>query len=48
MSIEFALLGEIITLSHDPLNTALDDFADKVATSPQLAAEVVRVSNSAL
>ena len=48
MSIEFALLGEIISLSQDPTNTPLDDFANKVATSPQLAAEVVRVSNSAL
>ncbi len=48
MSMEFALLGEIITLSHDPTNTRLDEFATKVATSPQLAAKVVRVSNSAL
>ena len=48
MSIEFALLGEIISLSSDTNDAPLDDFSDKVATSPKLAAEVVRISNSAL
>jgi HD-like signal output (HDOD) protein len=47
MSIELVLLGEILDLAQDP-ETHLDAFGEKVATSPQLAAEVVRVSNSAL
>jgi HD-like signal output (HDOD) protein len=47
MSSELALLGEILNLAGSP-DASLDDFGAKVATSPQLAAEVVRVSNSAL
>ena len=47
MGTELSLLGEIVTLSCDP-SVNLDEFLDKVASSPGLAAEVVRAGNSAL
>ena len=47
MSIELALLGEIMAISRDS-DASLEEFGQKVGTSPQLAREVVRISNSAL
>ena len=47
MSIELVLLGEILAIARDS-DASLDEFGQKVGTSPQLAREVVRVSNSAL
>lgn len=47
MSIELMLLGEILRLSRDS-DVSLEEFGEKVASSPHLAAEIVRVSNSAL
>jgi HD-like signal output (HDOD) protein len=47
MSAELVLLGEILSLARDP-DVSLEEFGAKVATSPHLASEVVRVSNSAL
>ena len=47
MGTELSLLGEIVTLSCDP-GVNLDEFLDKVASSPGLATEVVRAGNSAL
>ncbi len=47
MSIELVLLGEILNLSRDD-NVSLENFGQKVAASPKLAVEIVRVSNSAL
>ncbi len=47
MSTELVLLGEILGLASDS-SCNLGTFGEKVATSPRLEAEVVRVSNSAL
>jgi len=47
MSMELALLGELLMLGRNP-DVSLDEFGEKAATSPHLAAEIVRVSNSAL
>jgi len=47
MSQELALLGRILELARDPV-IRLEDFERSVAASPRLAAEVVRVANSAL
>ena len=47
MSTELVLLGEILQLASDS-GCNLDTFGEKVATSPKVTAEVVRVSNSAL
>lgn len=47
MSAELVLLGEILRLARNP-DVSLEEFGSKVASSPHLASEVVRVSNSAL
>ncbi len=47
MSLEFALLGEILRLADDP-ELRIEDFAEKVEGSPRLAASIVRIANSAL
>lgn len=47
MTRELALLGRIVALSRDR-HVRLEDFERSVAASPQLAAEVVRVADSAL
>jgi HD-like signal output (HDOD) protein len=47
MSIELVLLGQLLNLAGDP-DCSLESFGEQVATSPHLAVEVVRVSNSAL
>lgn len=47
MKNELALLGRILELARDPA-VRLEDFERSVAASPRLAAEVVRVANSAL
>ncbi len=47
MSTELIQLGEILHLAGDS-GCNLGTFGEKVATSPKVAAEVVRVSNSAL
>lgn len=44
---ELALLGRILQLSRDP-EVQLEAFEQSVAASPRLAAEVVRIANSAL
>jgi putative nucleotidyltransferase with HDIG domain len=47
MSAELALLGGILRDCEDP-DLSLGEFAERVARSPQLASEIVRVANSAL
>jgi len=47
VSIELALLGQILMLAEDE-NTSSETLSMTVANSPMLAANVVRVSNSAL
>ena len=47
MSAEIALLSQILTLSSDE-NVRIDEFGHVVASSPNLAAQVVKVANSAL
>lgn len=47
MSGEIALLGQILTLASDE-HVRIDEFSTVVASSPSLAAQVVKVANSAL
>jgi HD-like signal output (HDOD) protein len=47
MSIEMTLLGQILNMSRDPEGD-LNEFSNKVASSPRLATEIVRIANSAL
>ncbi len=47
MSSEIALLGQILNLASDE-NVRIDEFGSVVASSPQLAAQVLKVANSAL
>ncbi len=47
MSIELSLLGQILNLARDP-EVEIEAFAERIASSPRLSAEIVRVANSAL
>jgi len=47
MNAEIALLGQILTLASDD-NVLIEEFGSVVASSPQLAAQVVKVANSSL